>query len=183
MEQAMKQVEDTRKKALFAVANNEDIESICQTIASKYSKQEYMDTGMANRLLLITLMESQLAISSIQQLNNAIERIMELVHNLAPASALDVKGLRQIIKDLPDSMPVMIDYLHGENWTFDDARWETTVIKPKDISNLDPDQKANLVEKGGKYFVSSYTPVVKAFQARISTNREGKRFLCIHAHF
>lgn len=173
----------TKEKVEFVAADASILDKICKGIAAKYGKLGNMSYEMAYRLLLITCMEKKVFIGSIADVNNSIDKILKIVHNLAPSHALNVASLKKIINDLPESTPVVIDYLKDVNWQHTEAFWEAMEIKESQIAGLDESQKKMLKHENGKYYLETFNPVVSAFHAMVSRDPEGKKFLYIHAHY
>lgn len=159
------------------------MEKVCQSIVRKYGKFGDMNEKTAYRLLFIVCMKKRIAVDDIHLVNNAVNRILQLVHNLAPSYVLDVGTLKKAMKDLPDAMPVVIDYLKDMKWNHTEAFWESMEVKESEIPNLDASQKEHLIEKDGKFYIETFTPVVDAFHARESRDKKGRRFFYIHAHY
>ena len=124
------------------------------------------------------------------------DRIVEEVHAevnkvmRVSSHHLTVAQLRECMVGLPENVPVL--YQRIEDLYFDKHHWKVTALctdmreaSAQDIEwvKANPHEMYDLVERDGKTFVREKSGYIPAFAAWVATDDEGRKGLCINAHY
>ena len=149
-----------------------------------YNILGWLFTVCTHSNMQLSMLERDVIVSRVQTRAN---RVMDF----GRAHVLTAQGLRELLAGLPENIPIL--YQRVEDVLFEKNGWKAVPLpwgalheaSAADIEAIQRDKPAycDLVERGGKTFVRELSDYVPAFGAYLVTDDQGRRAVCIHAHY
>ena len=171
----------SEEKTECTYLNEELLNEVINNIVGNFTKN--MNHEMAYRLFMVICMENKYIAKDLMQINQSVEKIVRLSGNFNESGLFTIKDLKMKIANLPDGMPIVMDYLEDSGWISQEVLWEKVKINKKNDDLLTEEINPLIEDDGKDKYYLNYTKTVNVFDARETTDKFGKRVFYIHAHY